>query len=300
MTTIRSRVAYINRSASAALLLMLLFGGCDGASNSTTDTTTDAENNSAASTSQAKTAQLWDGDAQGHVVQGDPAQDEVVFLVHLGHVQAAIGRANDHQKEDGMLNPFTPKVLAEYAAIDPIITGLARKDLSLYPLLSEVSAAETFALIVDESREQRLARNAIHRQLVTLIGRVDGIVTEIFPSTQASALAMSALVRESGKLLRNGLSADGQILDVSQYHDALRLIDAALRLRVKKISVCGLSREEAQQLEYRGPIGELLDRLNRVSESGAVAAGPGDAFVVAQALADLGARLPPDDKQICP
>lgn len=296
MTTIQARVAYTKRSASAALLLMLLVGGCDGASN----VKTDAAKNSAVATSQAKTGQLWDGDAQGYVAQGDPAQDEVVFLVYLGHVQAAIGRVNDHQKEDGMLNPFTPKVLAEYAAIDPVVVGLARKDLSLYPLLSEVAAAETFAVIVDESREQRLARNAIHQQLVTLIGRVDGIVTEIFPSTQASALAMSALVREAGELLRLGLSVDGQILDETQYRDALRLIDAALRLRVKKISACGLSREAAEHLEYRGPIGELLDRLNRVSESGVVAAGPRDAFVVAQNLADLGARLPTDDKQICP
>lgn len=293
MTTILASVACTNRSALVALLMLCSVGACDTGS----DATSDASKSIAVSTSEIGHAQLWEGDSRGHIAQSDPNQDEVDLLVYLGHVQAAIGRANEHRKEEGMINPFTPEVMAEYAVINPIVEGLDRKDLSLYPLLSEVASAQTFATIMDQSRDQRMAKNAIHRQLVTLIGRVDGIVTELFPSTQSSALAMSALVREAGELLRTGVSVDGQVLDEARYLDAVSLIDAALRLRVKKFSACGLSREASGQLEHTGPVGELLVRLNRISESGAVA---GDAFDVAQDLADLGARLPTDDKQICP
>ncbi len=289
MITHLASVAYANRSTLVALLMMFSIGGCDAGSDTTRD----------ASTPEVNNAQFWQGESRGYVTQGDPTQNEVDLLVYLGHVHAAVGRANDHQKEDGMINPFTPKVMAEYAVIDPIVAGLDRKDLSLYPLLTQVASAETFATIVDPSREQRMERNAIHRQLVTLIGRLDSIVTELFPSTRSSALAMSALVREAGALLRTGLSADGQILNEAPYRDALRLMDAALRLRVNKVLSCRVSREAYDQLKHQGPLGELLDRFIIVSDSGLVGANAGDAFAMAESLSALGASLPADDDQIC-
>lgn len=244
-------------------------------------------------------AELWEGESRGHVVRGDPADDEVAFLVHLGRVQAAIGRANHYDKEEGMTNPFTPRVLAGYSAIDPVVSGRTHSDLSLQPLLSELAAPETFATIVDPSPSKRMARNAIQTQMTTLVGRVDAIVTEFFPSTRTSALAMSALHREAGELLRTGLAIDGQILDIVQYRDALRLMEASLRLRVNKASLCDRSRAAVEQLNQRGPLGDLLDRLIVVSESGAVGGNAGDVFKASEKLAQLGASLPNDDGQIC-
>lgn len=239
------------------------------------------------------------GEPKGYVPQGDPTTDSVTFLVHLGRVQAAIGRANSYDKEKGMINPFTSKVLADYATIDPFVSGKSSRNLSLLPLLSEVAAPETFAVIMGSSRSQRKERNAISDQLRVLTLRVDGIVTERFPSTRVSALAMSALHREAGELLMTGLSNDGQILDIHRYRDALQLMEASLRLRVNKVTSCDRSRDAVKQLKTRGPLGDLLDRLIVTSKSGTLDGNADDVFEAAERLAQLGASLPADDRQIC-
>lgn len=98
---------------------------------------------------------LWEGQAAGYVVQSATPNDDVDFLIHLGRVLAAIERANHYDKEQGMSNPFTEKVLAGYAAIDPFVTGKSNTSLSLQPLLSEVAAPNTFAIVTDKSRAKR-------------------------------------------------------------------------------------------------------------------------------------------------
>jgi hypothetical protein len=242
---------------------------------------------------------LWEGESAGHQAQGDPRSDNVTFLVYLGRVQAAIGRANHYDKEAGMRNPFTPQILEQYAQIDPFVSGDATSNLSLQPLLSKIAAPETFAIIIDKSSTTRMPRNAIHTELKTLIGRVDTIVTERFPSTQSSALAMSALLREAGELLRTGLSVNGQIINMSDYRDALQLMEASLRLRVKKVAACEKSRMAIKQLKSNGPLGDLLDQLIIVSPEGTVGGNAGDVFEAARKLQQLGANLPASDKQIC-
>jgi hypothetical protein len=152
---------------------------------------------------------------------------------------------------------------------------------------------------MDRTPSKRMQRNAIHIQLKTLILRVDAIVTERFPSTHTSALAMSALLREAGELLRTGLSIDGHILDIARYRDALELMEASLRLRAKKVISCDRSRAAIKQLQGRGPLGDLLDRLIIVSKSGTVNGNAGDVFKAAQKLQQLGVNLPEDDGQIC-
>lgn len=254
--------------------------------------------NTAPATS-AESSQMWVGESRGHVAQGDPASDDVVFLVHLGRVQAAIGRTSSYDKEDGMPNPFTPRVITEGAVIDSAISGRGRADLSLQPLLSEVASPESFATIMDQSRSKRMEQNAIQTQLRNLTLRVDALVTEIFPSTRASALAMSALFLEAGEMLRTGLDIDGQILDITRYRDALQLMDASLRLRVNKVSACDRSSKAIDQLKSNGPLGDLLDRFIIVSETGAVGGNAGDAFEAAEKLEQLGLSLPDDDAQIC-
>lgn len=204
-----------------------------------------------------------------------------------------------YDKEDGMPNPFTPEILRQYAAIDAILTESGRAEFSLQPLLSEVAAAETFTTIMDQDRSKRMAQNAIQNELRNLTLRVDALVTEVFPSTRASALAMSALFREAGEMLRSALAADGQIIDITQYRNAVQLMDASLRLRVNKVSGCDRSREAIDQLKSRGPLGDLLDRFIIVSETGAVGGNAGDAFEAADKLAELGLSLPDDDAQIC-
>jgi hypothetical protein len=253
----------------------------------------------AQSNPNASSQQLWEGESAGYAVQGDPTNDEVAFLIHLGRVQAAIGRANHHDKEQGMGNPFTPIILADYTIIDPFVSGKSSSSLSLQPLLSKIAAPETFATIMDRTPSKRMQRNAIHIQLKTLILRVDAIVTERFPSTHTSALAMSALLREAGELLRTGLSIDGHILDIARYRDALELMEASLRLRAKKVISCDRSRAAIKQLQGRGPLGDLLDRLIIVSKSGTVNGNAGDVFKAAQKLQQLGVNLPEDDGQIC-
>lgn len=247
----------------------------------------------------AKGPPLWVGEPKGYVTQGDPATDEVAFLVQLGRVQAAIGRANSYDKEPGMANPFTASVLAGYATIDSVVSGKSSRSLSLQPLLSEIASPETFAIIMDSNRSARTAQNAVSVKMRALILRVDGIVTERFPSVRASALAMSALHREAGELLMTGLSNDGQILDVSKYRDALKLMEASLRLRVNKVSPCDRSRDAIKQLKSRGPLGDLLDRLIVTSAPGKVRGNAGDVFESAETLAQLGASLPNDDSKIC-
>lgn len=244
-------------------------------------------------------AELWDGESRGYMVQSDAAIDDVALLVHLGHVQAAIGRVSSYDKEDGMSNPFTPAVMDGYDAIDSIIRDRNPTGLSLQPLLSEMAAPETFATIMSDDRSKRMEQNAIQTQLRSLTLRVDAVVTEIFPSTRASTLAMSALFREAGEMLRNGLATDGQILDVTQYRDAVQLMEASLRLRVNKASACERSSKAIDQLKSRGPLGNLLDRFIVVSASGAVSGNSGDAFEAAQKLEQLGLDLPDDDALIC-
>lgn len=242
---------------------------------------------------------LWDGEAKGYVVQGSPESDDVAFLVHLGHVQAAVGRVSSYDKEEGMANPFTAELMAEYAMLDTVISGFERADLSLQPLLSEMAAPETFNTIMSQDRSKRTEQNAIQTQLRNLTLRVDAVVTEKFPSVRASALAMSALFREAGEELRTGLSNDGQILDVAKHRDALQLMDASFRLRVNKVSACARNTEAIDQLKSRGPLGDLLDRFIIVSPAGAVGGNAGDAFDAAEKLEQLGLSLPIDDAQIC-
>jgi hypothetical protein len=249
--------------------------------------------------SNTSSAQLWKGGSAGYTSQGDPANDDVAFLIHLGHVLAAVGRANHYDKEEGMKNPFTPKILAEYAAIDPFVTGKSSSSLSLQPLLSKIASPETFSTIMDKTQVKRTQRNEIHIQLKALILRVDAIINERFPSIRTSALTMSALHREAGELLRTGLSVDGQILDVSRYRDAKQLMEASLRLRVNKASLCDRSRDAIKQLKSRGPLGDLLDRLIIVSKSGAVNGNAGDVFDAARKLDRLGVNLPEDDRAVC-
>ena len=262
-----------------------------------------ANDNTAASSVQnvsiAKGSKMWVGEPKGHVTHGDPTTDDVAFLVQLGRVQAAIGRANYHDKEKGMSNPFTAQVLSAYAKIDPFVTGKSKRSLSLQPLLSEMASPETFAVVMDSSRSAHTARNAISVKMSALISRVDGIVTERFPSVRASALAMSTLHREAGELLMTGLSDDGQVLDISKYRDALQLMEASHRLRVNKLAVCKRSQETIEQIKSRGPLGDLIDRLIIASASGKRGANAGDVFEAAETLAQLGASLPEDDKQIC-
>tara|TARA_R110002126_G_scaffold1441_10_gene8327 strand:+ start:1714 stop:2412 length:699 start_codon:yes stop_codon:yes gene_type:complete len=231
-------------------------------------------------------------------VQGDPTND-VVFLVHLARVYAAIGRANHHKLEAGMSNPFTAEVLAGYAAIDPFVKGKSNADLSMQPLLSEVAAPEAFAVITAQTSAARKQRNAIHQQFKTLILRGDAIITERFPSSRSSALAMSVVLGEAGELLRTGLSDSGQILDVAKYRDAVALIEAALRLRVKKVASCQRSRDAIKQLKSNGPVGDLVDRLIIGSDTGKVNANAGDVFDAARKLKQLGTSLPEHDDKIC-
>ncbi|GAC21753.1 hypothetical protein GARC_4816 [Paraglaciecola arctica BSs20135] len=251
------------------------------------------------SNSNTSSEQLWEGGSAGYIAQGDPTNDDVAFLIYLGHVQAAIGRANHYDKEEGMSNPFTSRILSEYAVIDPFVSGKSSSSLSLQPLLSKVAAPETFTTIMDRTPSKRMQRNAIHTQMKTLILGVDAIVTERFPSIQTSALTMSALFREAGELLRTGLSINGKILDIAQYRDAIQLMEASLRLRVNKVISCDRSREAIKQLKGNGPLGDLLDRLIIVSKSGTVNGNAGDVFEAAQKLEQLGANLPSDDAQIC-
>jgi hypothetical protein len=252
------------------------------------------------SNSNASSAQLWEGGSAGYLTQGDPTNDDVAFLIQLGRVQAAIGRANNYDKEEGMSNPFTPRILADYAVIDPFVSGKSSSSLSLQPLLSNVAAPETFTIIMDRTPSKRMQRNAIHIQMKTLTLRVDAIVTERFPSIHASALAISALLREAGELLRTGLSINGQILDIAHYRDALQLMEASLSLQVHKVTSCDRSRDAIKQFKDRGPLGDLLDRLIIVSNSGAVNGNAGDVFEAAQKLEQLGVNLPDDDRKICP
>jgi hypothetical protein len=280
-----------------AILLTTFFSGCDTealATLSEVTVTSKTQNNL-----NTSSAQLWKGSSAGYTVQGDPTIDDVAFLIYLGHVQAAIGRANHHDKEEGMSNPFTPKILSEYAVIDPFVSGKSSSSLSLQPLLSKVAAPETFTTIMDRTPSKRMQQNAIHTQMKTLILGVDAIVTERFPSIQTSALAMSALFREAGELLRTGLSINGNILNITQYRDAIQLMEASLRLRVNKVILCDRSREAIKQLKGRGPLGDLLDRLIIVSKSGSVNGNAGDVFEAAQKLEQLGVNLPDDDAQIC-
>jgi len=249
-----------------------------------------------AGNTEASEAQLWQGESAGYKTQADPINDDVAFLIHLGRVQAAIGKANYHDKEVGMSNPFTPQILADYAVIDPIVSGKSSANLSLQPLLSNVAAPETFTIIMDQTPSTRMQRNAIHTELKTLIQRVDAIVTERFPSTRVSALAMSALLREAGELLRTGLSANGEILDTAKYQNGLQLMEAALRLRVNKVTACDRSREAVKQLKGNGPVGDLLDRLIIGSKTGKVNGNAGDA---AKKLQQLGSNLPEKDENIC-
>ncbi len=247
-----------------------------------------------------KSAQLWQGESAGFQAQEHLANDDVSFLVHLGRVQAAIGRANSHDIEEGMSNPFTPRVLDGYYRIDSFVTGKSSSSLSLQPLLSEMASPEIFSIIVDKSSSARTQRNETKLKFRNLILRVDAIVTERFPSTKSSALAMSALHRQAGELLRTGLSVDGQILNGSQYRDALQLMEASLRLRVKKFSTCSRHKQAMDELSNNGPLGDLLDRLIILSESGKVSANAGDVFNAARKLQELGTSLPNDDAQICP
>lgn len=300
----QKRPARVNWRGFVILFSALWVSACDDTTSTFSAETSnqDAAMEPGTQTTRAEatgSAQLWQGETRGYVVQGDPASDDVAFLVHLGHVQAAIGLMNSYDKEDGMHNPFTPRVMAEYAAIDPIISGRDGADFSLQPLLSEVAAPETFATIMDQDRSKRMEKNAIQTQLRNLILRVDAVVTEMFPSTRASALAMSALFLEAGEMMRAGLTIDGQILNIAQYRDAVQLMEASLRLRVNKVSACARSTEAIDQLKSRGPLGDLLDRFIIVSETGAVGGNAGDAFEAAERLAQLGLSLPDDDAQIC-
>lgn len=288
------------KACRLGLAIFFFTGYVTGASATTILSLSEASVTAASqSHSNAASAQLWEGESAGYSGQGDPTNDDVAFLIYLGHVQAAIGRANHHEKEEGMSNPFTPKILSEYAVIDPYVSGQSSSSLSLLPLLSKVAAPETFTTIMDRTSSTRTQRNAIHTQLKALILRVDGIVTERFPSIQSSALAMSALFREAGELLRTGLSINGKILDIAKYRDALQLMEASLRLRVNKVILCNRSREAIKQLKGRGPLGDLLDRLIIVSKSGSVNGNAGDVFEAAQTLEQLAANLPSDDGQIC-
>jgi len=299
MNSVTIKCVNINKFGLATLLTAFLVTGCDTETaqiEAPNEITLASSSQGISTTTDAK---LWEGKPKGYVAQGDPATDDVSFLVHLGRVQAAIGRANSYDKEEGMNNPFTSKVLVGYKAIDPFVSGKSSKSLSLQPLLSEMAAPETFAIIMGSNSSERQARNAISVQLRSLIGRVDGIVVERFPSTRASALAMSALHREAGELLMTGLSNDGQILDISKYRDALQLMEASFRLRVNKVSSCDRSQDAIKQLMSRGPLGDLLDRLIVITKSGTLDGNAGDVFEAGESLAQLGASLPDDDRQIC-
>lgn len=289
------------RLGLAVLLTIFFISGCDTEASApkTVSLSEVSAPDKTQNHSKASSAQLWEGESAGYTAQGDPKNDDVAFLVHLGHVQAAIGRANHHDKEKGMSNPFTPRILAEYAVIDPFVDGKSSTRLSLQPLLSKVASPDAFATILDRTPSERMQRNAIHAQMKTLIMRVDAIVTERFPSIHVSALAMSALLREAGELLRTGLSIDGRILDIASYRDALQLMEASLRMQVNKVTSCDRSREAIKQLKNRGPLGDLLDRLIIVSQPGTVNGNAGDVFEAAQKLEQLGANLPDDDRQIC-
>lgn len=244
--------------------------------------------------------QAWQGQSQGYLVETDPTKHDAAFMVSLGRVLAAIGRANHYEKEVGMSNPFTDEVLAEYALIDPVVSGQSSISLSLQPLLSKVASNESFAMIIDKTSSKRKQRNAIHENMKNLILRVDAIITERAPSTKASALAMSAMFREAGELLRNALSSNGEIVNFTQYRDSIELMEAALRLRVRKVSSCPRSSDAIKQLKSNGPMGNLLDKLIIGAQSGKVNGNPGDVFAAARKLELLGNSLPDDEREICP
>ena len=244
-------------------------------------------------------AQQSDQQARGYVVQDGAESDSVAILVQLGHVQAAIGRVSSYDKEDGMANPFTPAVLEGYNSIDPLVSGGNPAGLSLQPLLSEMAAPETFSTIMSDDRSKRMEQNEIQNQLRNLTLRVDALVTDIFPSTRASALAISALFRKAGEMLQTGLATDGKILNITEHRDAIQLMEASLRLRVNKVSACERSTNAIDQLKSRGPLGNLLDRFIIVSAEGTVGGNSGDAFEAAENLQQLGLSLPEDDALIC-
>ncbi|MFK7733062.1 MAG: hypothetical protein AB8B48_15690 [Pseudomonadales bacterium] len=301
MSEIGSRSTRTRYIAFTALLLTVFTSACGSDTPAKTAVSASDVQATATAPTDATTsnAKLWEGEAAGYISQQAPANSDVDFLISLGRVLAAIGRASHYDKEAGMSNPFTPEVLAAYSAIDSFVSGKSSASLSLQPLLSEVASPESFAIIVDDDRSKRMQQNAIQTQLTTLIGRVDSIITERFPSTKTSALAMSALHREAGELLVTGLSEDGQILNVSQYRDALRLMEASFRLRVKKVSSCARGQQAIDQLKDRGPLGDLLDRMIVMSESGRLNGNAGDVFSAAKMLETLGKDLPDDDSKIC-
>ena len=238
---------YLFSSANILCGLLLITGCGDNNAGSTEQTTTSSGPGAVSASKKVASAKVditsWSGEALGYVSRGNPATDNVAFLVHAGRIQSALNSYRDAGQRLTSLaqnNSATPeerelaKAIAtasvgadlqeSYKLIEPVL--IKNKSKPYKEELANLAKAETISDLLDTAYEKDKQRGAVQKSVKLILSRLQTSINDVNPSIREVMLSASALIREAGDAMQKGLSATGNVIDRTQYEKGLALLIA--------------------------------------------------------------------------
>ena len=175
---------------------LLLLTGCGGDKGTAADSKPEQKATAAvspqAAVQKAETGSAdktpWSGDAQGYIASGDPATDDVAFLVIAGQINAALhGYRDAGQRLNDLArnNKATPeerdlaKAIAtssvdnelqtSYQLIEPVL--IKNKSKTFKDELADLAKPETIANLLGTAFEKDKERSAVNKTVEIILSR---------------------------------------------------------------------------------------------------------------------------------
>ena len=256
----------------------------------------------------------WSGDAQGYIASGDPATDNVAFLVIAGRINAALhGYRDAGQKLESLArnnkataetsdlaksittDSVNDELQASYQLIEPVL--IKNKSKTFKDELADLAKPETIANLLDTAFEKDKERSAVNKTVEIILSRVQSSINAVNPSIHDVMLATSALLRDAGEAMQKGLSAKGDIIDQKQYEKGMSLIYSMRSISPEyQMHYCDKSRDTNR--EFKDKVRKLGDDLTSYTGKSSDA-NAGDVYAYAKEVEEIANALPEKDEDVC-
>ena len=296
----------------------LLLTGCGGDKDMAADTKPEQKVTTQAAVKKVETGSVdktpWSGDAQGYIASGDPATDDITFLVLAGQINAAIHgyrdagqRLNDLARNNSAtpeerdlakaiaMSSVDNELQANYQLIEPVL--IENKSNTFKDELADLAKDETISNLLDTAFEKDKERSAIKKTVGIILSRLQNSINAVNPSIHDVMLATSALLRDAGEAMQKGLSAKGDIIDRQQYEKGMSLIYSMRLISPEnQVHYCDKSRDTNR--DFIGKVRKLGEDLTSYTGKSSEA-NAADVYAYAKEVEDMANTLPEKDEDIC-
>ncbi|KAG1650290.1 hypothetical protein GQR58_028193 [Nymphon striatum] len=226
--------------------------------------------------------------------QDKPIRNRVDALIALGQIDAAVrSYRNTSLFLSNNANAEEIKKWRKHAA-----ASINNETIEIYNSLDIIfkqNNIKPFKYILEELAKPETIDDYTG---VVVSASVLNAVSVLAPSRKEYLLAGSRMLRESGKSLKLGLSAKGEITDSSKHQFGISQIDSALSLIPKfAIHMCEEQREISQT--YRKNTNKIVENLMSFDNQ-PTKANVDDVYALAAQIEEIAKNLPDRDQDISP